>query len=65
MVKSKESILNFKNANEAFEMAYPYINAYGRFMAGTKAIYNSSFTILNPMDNIITNSKRKLKYHNK
>lgn len=49
----------FKSATEAFESAYPYINAYGRFFAGTKAIFNSSFTLLNPMDNVITTSKRK------
>lgn len=50
----------FKNATEAFEHWYDSIMNYGiETNVGTLARYNISFTILNPMDNIITTPWRK------
>lgn len=49
----------YKNATEAFEQAYHYTNAYGQFYASTKAVFNISFTVLNPLDRIITTPVRK------
>lgn len=50
---------NYKNATEAFYQAYQYVNAYGKFYGSTKAIFNSSFTILNPLDRVVTTPVRK------
>ena len=50
---------NYDNANQAFKSAYEYINAYGEYFGGTKAVFNASFTLLDPLDNVITNSVRK------
>lgn len=50
---------NYDNATHFFQQAYPYINAYGQYFAGTKAIFNSSFTILDPLDRVITTPMRK------
>ena len=50
---------NFDNATDAFKQAYQYVNAYGQHYGSTKAIFNSSFTILDPLDRVITTSARK------
>jgi thymidylate synthase len=49
----------YKNPTEAFEQAYHYINSYGKFFAGTKAMFNASFSVLNPLDNVIKTEVRK------
>ena len=51
----------YKNATEAFESNYRYVMAYGRNYAGTKAVFNQSFEIINPLDRIITTPSRKFK----
>jgi thymidylate synthase len=50
---------HFKTPTAAFETAYHYIEANGKPFAGTKAIFNSSFTIENPLDAVITTPARK------
>jgi len=50
---------NFKTPTAAFETAYHYIEANGKPFAGTKAIFNSSFTIENPLESVITTPARK------
>ena len=50
---------SYKNATSAFEMAYHYTNAYGKHFAGTRAVFNPSFTIRNPLDRVITTPIRK------
>jgi thymidylate synthase len=50
---------NYDNATDAFKQAYQYVNAYGQHYGSTKAVFNSSFTILDPMDRVITTSARK------
>ena len=49
----------FKNAQEAFEYLYPYIEERGQWFAGTRACFNVGFTLENPMDNEITTPYRK------
>ena len=49
----------FKNANEAFKSLYLQINKSGKDFAGTKAMFNASFTLENPMQMIITEPERK------
>lgn len=49
----------YRNATEAFEQAYHYTNAYGQFYGSTKAVFNINFTILNPLERVITTSVRK------
>lgn len=48
----------FLTANEAFEYYYYFINRHGHEKAGTKALYNTGFTILKPLDNAITSEMR-------
>ena len=48
----------FKNASEAFDFYYGTIPYEGRNFSGTKAMFNQGFTILNPVDRIITNEAR-------
>jgi thymidylate synthase len=50
---------HFKTTTTAFETAYHYIEANGKSFAGTKAIFNSSFTIENPLESVITTPIRK------
>ena len=50
---------HFKTPTTAFETAYHYIEANGKSFAGTKAIFNSSFTIENPLESVITTPIRK------
>ncbi len=49
----------FKNAQEAFTTLYDYISENGVEFAGTKAIFNEGFTLLNPKDRMITSEFRK------
>lgn len=49
----------FKTPTAAFELAYHYINKHGDLFAGTKAIFNSSFTIENPLEKVIITPARK------
>jgi thymidylate synthase len=50
---------HFKTPTTAFETAYHYIEANGKPFAGTKAIFNSSFTIENPLESVIATPARK------
>lgn len=52
---------SFNNAQEAFEYLYSYINANGVDFAGTKAIFNAGFYLMNPMENSIDTPWRKWK----
>lgn len=49
----------FENANEAYESLAYEVENYGTKFAGTSALFNVSFTLINPMSNLITNPKRK------
>ena len=48
----------FKNASEAFDFYYGTIPSKGIRFGNTKAMFNQGFTILNPLDRIITNEAR-------
>ena len=48
----------FKNASEAFDFYYGTIPGEGIRFGNTKAMFNQGFTILNPLDRIITNEAR-------
>jgi thymidylate synthase len=48
----------YDSATHAFEQAYRYVNAYGQFFAGTKAMFNASFTINYPLNRVITTKAR-------
>lgn len=50
--------MTFSNAQSAFEYYYYYIIKEGIDFAGTKALFNIGFTILNPKDNIINTKWR-------
>jgi len=50
--------MTFSNAQSAFEYYYDYIIKEGIDFAGTKALFNIGFTILNPKDNIINTKWR-------
>jgi len=49
----------YNNATEAFESLYKKVMFYGEDFANTKAIFNESFSLLNPGDKIITTPERK------
>lgn len=49
----------FSNATHAFESLYKSVNILGEPFDGTKTIFNTSFTLNNPIDKIITTTKRK------
>lgn len=51
----------FSNATQAFEYLYKHISRFGEDFAGTKAIFNVGFTLLNPKDKVITTPERKFK----
>jgi thymidylate synthase len=46
--------MRFKTATDAFECYYKYITLWGRPYQDTLAIFNRSFTIINPFKRIIT-----------
>lgn len=49
----------YQNPTEAFELLYNDIMSQGEDFAGTKAKFNQSFTIEDPLDKVITTPKRK------
>ena len=49
----------FRNPTEAFELLYSDIKNFGEDYAGTKALFNQSFSIDNPLDRVITTPQRK------
>jgi len=49
----------YKNPTKAFELLYNDIMSEGKDFAGTKAKFNQSFTIEDPLDKVITTPKRK------
>jgi thymidylate synthase len=49
----------YNNATEAFESLYKIIMTTGEDYAGTKAIFNASFSLVDPEDKIITTPQRK------
>lgn len=49
-------------AQEAFELCFHKIITFGHQHNNTKALFNINFTILNPLDNIISTSWRKWSY---
>jgi thymidylate synthase len=51
----------FINANHAFESLYKTIMLWGEDFAGTKALFNVSFSLLNPVAKVITIPERKFK----
>jgi len=51
--------MKYNNATYAFEDLYKKIMTEGEDYAGTKAIFNESFTLLYPEDKIITTPERK------
>ena len=51
--------MRFKNANEAFKQLYLEAMFMGKDFSGTKALFNKSFTLENPMQMIITEPERK------
>lgn len=51
--------MTYKNANEAFKELYLEIMTTGKDFSGTKAKFNASFTLQNPMQMIITEPERK------
>jgi thymidylate synthase len=53
--------MNFKIANEAFDLFYKKINLEGIEIANTKAMFNQGFYIENPLDNEINLIYRKWK----
>lgn len=51
--------MEFKNANQAYKHYYREIKQNGVDFSNTKALFNIGFTLLNPLDNIITDENRK------
>jgi thymidylate synthase len=53
--------MNFSNPTQAFEETYKHIMTHGENYAGTKAVFNASFSIQNPTDKVIKTLQRKFK----
>ena len=51
--------MKFSNATMAFQELYKHISTYGEDFANTKAIFNVSFSLLNPSDKVVTTPQRK------
>jgi thymidylate synthase len=51
----------FENITHAFESIYKHINEIGKPFAGTKAVFNASFTVKNVLDREIKTPKRRFK----
>ena len=51
--------MKYNNATDAFELLFKDIIADGVDFAGTKALFNQSFTLLNPEDKVVTTPERK------
>ena len=52
-------MITYKDATQAFETLFKYIKTAGEDFAGTKALFNKSFTILDPSNKIVTTPQRK------
>jgi len=51
--------MKFSNATMAFEELYKHIIIRGEDFANTKAVFNASFFLVNPLDKIVTTQQRK------
>ena len=51
--------MKYKNATQAFEMLYKEIMTYGEDFAGTKTVFNKSFSLSHPEDMVVTTGQRK------
>lgn len=51
--------MRYNNATHAFEVIYSDIMNMGEDFAGTKAVFNEVFTLVNPSDKIVTTPQRK------
>jgi thymidylate synthase len=51
--------MRYNNATDAFEILFRDIMANGVDFAGTKAMFNVSFTVDNPKDKVVTTPERK------
>jgi thymidylate synthase len=51
--------INYKNATYAFENIYRHIDKEGKLFAGTKAVFNVSFTLSNVLERVIETPARK------
>ncbi len=51
--------MKYNNATDAFELLFKDIIADGVDFAGTKALFNQSFALLNPEDKVVTTPQRK------
>ena len=51
--------MRYNNATHAFEVLYDDIMDLGEDFAGTKAIFNEVFTLVNPSDKVVTTPQRK------
>ena len=49
----------YKNATHAFESLFTHVNVTGQDFANTRALFNVSFTLLDPTDKVITTPQRK------
>jgi thymidylate synthase len=49
----------YQNANDAYVNTLEKINKYGTVFNNTQALFNHGFCILNPLDNLITDTNRK------
>ena len=53
--------MEYKNPTEAFESIFENIKQNGEDYAGTKALFNVSFTVESPLEKVITTPQRKFK----
>jgi thymidylate synthase len=53
--------MKYNTPTEAFEKVYQYISENGEEYAGTKAVFNLSFTVSYPEEMVITTPERKFK----
>jgi thymidylate synthase len=51
--------MKFNNATIAFEELYKHISTYGESFANTKAVFNTSFSLFNIRDKVVTTPQRK------
>jgi hypothetical protein len=49
----------FRNATNAFESLFTHVNVLGEDFASTRAIFNVSFTLNDPIDKVVTTPQRK------
>lgn len=53
--------MKYNNPTQAFESLFKEIKEKGEDYAGTKALFNVSFTVESPLDKVITTPQRKFK----